>query len=86
MCACTLALCSPVQALATQCRFIKAHYLSGMVAETFVTHLLKRRQELIVHNLHSVQGAHKYTPSLSAADAGEEQSPASPVGQEHTAH
>lgn len=75
-----------MQALATQCRFIKAHYLSGMVAETFVTHLLKRRHELIVRNLHSVQGAHRYTPSLAAADAREEQSTASPVGKEHSAH
>ena len=51
------------------------------MADTFVTHLLKRRLELIEHNLHEIQGAHKYTPALSTAVAGEEEPP-DPMEQE----
>ena len=70
-----------MQAVATRCRFVRVHYLSGMMADTFVTHLLKRRLELIEHNLHEIQGAHKYTPALSTAVAGEEEPP-DPMEQE----
>lgn len=74
-----------MQAVATQCRFVRVHYLCGMMTETFVTHLLKRRLELIEHNLHEVQGAHRYTPALSTAVAGEDEPP-DPVEQEYKAH
>ena len=61
------------------------HYLNGMMAETFVTHLLKRRQEMMVHKVYAVQGAHMYTPASSAAPVGEEQSP-DPGQQEASTH
>lgn len=80
-----MVLCSPIQAVAAQCRFVLTHYLSGMIAETFVTHLLKRRQEMMEHKVYAVQGAHMYTPASSAATAGEEQFP-DPGQQEPSTH